>query len=151
MSLAKYCEPHVSYRQLIDLGNVFDYDSSEVWKLKRQKDRDVINDEFLSPKIREKWFLSVRIFDERHLFDFFWKRPIRFIYGPHSTMLIAMLESSKNVSKYEDEFRKKNNINNKKCLDILFEYYGVTDADYDELFMSDDQILYDQIAANSRT
>ena len=48
MSLVKYCEPHVTYRQLIDLGNdVFDYDSSEVWKLKRQKDRDVINEEFL--------------------------------------------------------------------------------------------------------
>ncbi len=137
MSLVKYCEPHVTYRQLIDLGNdVFDYDSSEVWKLKRQKDRDVVNKEFLSDEVREKWFVRTP--------------SIRFIRGSHLIMLIALMMHSFNVSKYEDELRKKYNINNKKCvLDILFEYYGETGDDYDEL--SGAQILCAKIEANSRT
>ncbi len=139
MSLAKYCEPHVTYRQLIDLGyDVFDYDSSEVWKLKRQKDRDVVNKEFFSEKVWEKWFRSLSIYHQTPPF-------VHFIHGPHMTMLIAVIRPSKNVSKYEDEFRKKYN---KKCvLDILFEYYGVT-GDEDG---SGARILWTQIVANSRS
>ncbi len=57
--------------------------------------------------------------------------------------------SSFNVSKYEDEFRKKNNINNRKCvLDILFEYYGET-GDEDGIYWSGAEVLKN-IADNSR-
>ncbi len=161
VSLAKYCVPHISYRQLIDLG-YFDYDSSEVWKLKRQTDRDVVNDEFLSGKIRQKWFREKNLFaDTRH---------IQFIRGSHSTMLLDVLNRIPDDIKIH-KFCKIHNINyrgaertwnklDKRQNDYigvmtkLFEHYGVSkhQNDYTDLFyMHRHHIIYHSIIETSRT
>nr|QBK89870.1 MAG: hypothetical protein LCPAC101_01530 [Pithovirus LCPAC101] len=130
--LSDECLKHVPYSTLCKYITIFDH-AHKAWISKQKEDRKLINDEFLSSKVQEKWFIDISLSRMPTL-----RREnmtcTKFIRGPHLSLLFKSIMNDDKTMQGIYKYTKMHHLENARHMTTilypLFRHYGIDIREY---------------------